>query len=362
MISPPQIKYVRKTTSNNEKQPEKTTVFLDKLRFASLYGIFSVRCSSMINECSSPELGAILYIVKRILSMISIVAPILLLIMGTIHIINLVKNPDDKKRIPKIRNSAISAVVIFLVPVAVNAAMYLLDDSLILSDCWNKATKPSYDTKYMDVSDEERQKTNINNPNDYQAGEKKNNTTSGESDYTGETIDGNAQQVGDVVWDPKDVTKISNLTTAQLIAILNNEGGRSVNFIPYASSLITTEHKYSVNVFFLVGVQALESGWGTSKISKNCNNLGGVRESKEHPSNGCGRNKGGGFAYFNSVAEFNDYHGYLLHNKYLTPGGPYYRGTSPSDIVVSYCPGCTSWPGEVTSIANRLFKHVVEVI
>ena len=329
----------------------------------------------MMNGCSSPELGGILYTVKSVLTIISIIAPILLLIMGSIHLVNLVKDPDDKKKLAKLKNSAIAAVVIFLIPTIVNAAMYMLNDSFTISDCWNKAQKPTYSTKYIETSDGKR-KTFYTNPSDYQKGTPKpspSSTGTGSSGTggtggspvagtPGQTIDGTAQQVGDVVWDPNDVTKISNLTSAQLVAILNKHGGKARNFIPYASSLITTEQKYSVNVFFLLGVQALESGWVTSKISQNCNNLGGVRESKAHPSNGCGRNSGGGFAYFNSVAEFNDYHGSLLHNKYLTPGGPYYNGTSPSAVVIKYCPGCTSWPGSVVSIANSLFKHVSEVI
>lgn len=322
----------------------------------------------MMSNCSSPALAAILRAAKNIMGLIGIIAPILLLVMASIHLVNLVRSPDDKKKFVKLRNSAIAAMVVFMVPVIVNAAMAMLSDSFSISACWNAAANYSTDPTYIDVSDGKRH-TFYSNPDDYQKGSPKpspSSTTPTGGTPTpgtpGQTIDGTAQQVGDVVWDPNDVTKISNLTSAQLIAILNKHGGKAKNFIPYASSLITTEQKYSVNVFFLIGIQALESGWVTSKISQNCNNLGGVRESKAHPSNGCGSNKGGGFAYFNSVAEFNDYHGYLLHNKYLTPGGPYYNGTSPSAVVIKYCPGCTNWPGEVTSIANSLFKHVKEVL
>ena len=164
------------------------------------------------------------------------------------------------------------------------------------------------------------------------------------------------------MWDPTNLNRISNLTSAQLVAVLNSHGGKAKNFIPYASRLITTEQKYSVNVFFLIGVEALESGWITSTISKNCNNLGGVRESKSRPSNGCGSNSGGGFAYFNSVEEFIDYHGKMLHNNYLTPGGTYYEGATPQGVVVHYCPGCTTWPSTVIKIANSLFDDVEKVL
>ncbi|MBP5678960.1 MAG: glucosaminidase domain-containing protein [Bacilli bacterium] len=318
----------------------------------------------MINECSSPALGAILQTAKRIIGLIGIIAPILLIVMASIHLIRLLKDPDDKKAMPKLRNSAIAAMVLFFIPTIVNAFMYILDDSFTVSACWNSANKVSYTSQYVEVTDGKK-KTFYSDPGDYEKGEKKPTYSpgTGSTGYNpGETIDGTAQQYGDVVWDPNDVTKISNLTSAQLIAILNAHGGKAKNFIPYASTLITTEQKYHVNVFFLIGIEALESGWVTSAISRNCNNLGGVRESKAHPSNGCGRNAGGGFAYFNSPNEFIDYHGSMLHTNYLTPGGKYYNGPTPSGVVVKYCPGCTSWPGSVTSIANSLFKHVKEVM
>ena len=312
----------------------------------------------MATECASPALLPLLSAVRKILGIIGIIAPILLIVMASIHLINLLRNPDDKKGLPKIRNSFIAAAVIFLIPTIVNAVMYMLDDTFTLSDCWNKAGNYSTNSTYVDPYGGKN--TQIISSDQYEKGEKKQTTTGGQGIV--QTIDGTARQVGDVVWDPTDVTRISNLTSAQLIAILNAHGGKAKNFIPYASALITTEQKYHVNVFFLLGIEALESGWVTSNISRNCNNLGGVRESKNHPSNGCGRNSGGGFAYFSSVNEFIDYHGSMLHNNYLTPGGSYYHGPTPSGVVVSYCPGCTSWPSSVTSIANSLFNHVSEVM
>jgi flagellum-specific peptidoglycan hydrolase FlgJ len=247
-----------------------------------------------------------------------------------------------------------------MIPVFVNAVMGMLGENFSVSACWKSVKNPSGRSTYISPYETKKQKV-IPNPDDYEKGKKRENPT-GDSSYTGEVIEGTAQQYKDVVWDSTNVTRISNLTSTQLIAVLNAHGGKAKNFIPYAQGLITAEQKYSVNVFFLIGIEALESGWCTSKISQNCNNLGGVRESKAHPSNGCGSNKGGGFAYFNTVNEFIDYHGNLLHNKYLTPGGPYYNGKTPSAVVIKYCPGCSNWPREVTSIANSLFKHVKEVL
>ena len=310
----------------------------------------------MMDGCTAPALLPILSAVKKILNAIGIIAPILLLIMASVHLLNLVRNPDDKKGLPKLRNSFIAAVVVFFVPVIVNAVMYLLDDTFTLSDCWNNADY-SPNSTYVDPYGKER-KSILYDSDDYD----KTGNTSGSDGSSSQTIEGNAQQVGDVVWDPNDLTRISNLTSSQLIAILNADGGNAKNFIPYASGLITTEHKYNVNVFFLIGVEALESGWVTSSISQTCNNLGGVCESSAHPSNGCGGNSNCNFAYFQSVNDFIDYHGKMLHENYLTPGGAYYHGATPSGVVQSYCPGCDTWPSTVTSISNGLFSHVKDVI
>jgi len=308
----------------------------------------------IINECSSPALSNILSIFKRIINLVQIIGPILLIIGMTVNLIKLINDPEDKKLKKNIFNSLIAAVLIFFIPVFLNVLMSLLGNNFTISACWNSIGDYSGDAKY--IKSDEKGKNILNNPGDYEKGEKK------EAGENGAAIEGTAKKIGDVVWDSSDVTKISNLTSTQLIGVLNAYGGNAKNFIPYASGLITAEHKYSVNVFFLIGVEALESGWITSNISRNCNNLGGVCASSAHPSNGCGSNSNCSFAYFSSVNQFVDYHASMLHRNYLTPGGSYYHGTSPSAVVTNYCPGCSSWPGNVTSIANGLFSKVSSVL
>jgi len=318
----------------------------------------------LLSSCSSPALGATLSAFKKILGLIQIIVPILLIVGLSIHIIQLVHNPDDQKRKKKAITSLIAAVLVFFIPMFIDAIMGLVGDNFSVSSCWNSINNPGTTTSYVDPYNRGKKSSLVGDQSDYEKGKPKPaaSSSSGQSTWDGQYVEGTAQQIGDVVWDSTNLNRISNLTSTQLIGILNAHGGKARNFIPYAQALITAEQKHSVNVFFLIGVEALESGWVTSKISRNCNNLGGVRETKAHPSNGCGSNSGGGFAYFNSVPEFIDYHGSLLHTKYLTPGGPYYEGTTPSAVVKHYCPGCSNWPGEVTSIANSLFKHVPQVI
>ena len=313
--------------------------------------------SDIVSECSAPALSILLLTARKIRDFIRIRVPILLIISLTMTFIQLMSNPEEKKLKGKIKNQALAAVIVFFIPTFLNAVMGILGSSFTLSACWNMVPDLSTQNNYISPTTVNR-KTFIITSEEYEKGvERPKSTTS-----SGEVIEGKAQQIGDVVWDSSDVTRISNLTSTQLVGILNAYGGNAKNFVPYASNLITAENKYSVNVFFLLGVEALESGWVTSPISRNCNNLGGVCASSEHPSNGCGRNYNCSFAHFDSVGDFIDHHAKMLHNNYLTPGGPYYHGTSPSAVVTNYCPGCSDWPVIATNIANGLFNKTSSVL
>ena len=123
-------------------------------------------------SCSDPGLGSILYIVKKIITLIQIIAPLLLIIMAAIRLTMLMKDPDDKKALPKVRNAFIAAAVVFFVPVIVNAAMAMLGDSFTLSDCWNNASKPGTSSSYVDPNEGKRQKIGTTDPSQYQGGKK----------------------------------------------------------------------------------------------------------------------------------------------------------------------------------------------
>ena len=313
--------------------------------------------SDIVSECSAPALSMMLSVARKILKFIQIIVPILLIISLTVSFIQLMSNPEEKKLKGKIKNQGIAAVVVFFIPTILNAVMSILGSSFTLSACWNMVPNLSSQSNYISPSSVDRKSFYVN-ADEYENGVPRKKATTA----SGETIEGKAQQIGDVVWDSSDVTRISNLTSTQLVGILKAKGGNAENFVPYATNLITAENKYSVNVFFLLGVEALESGWVTSSISRNCNNLGGVCASSEHPSNGCGRNYNCSFAHFDTVGDFIDHHAKMLHNNYLTPGGPYYHGTSPSAVVTNYCPGCNTWPGIVTEIADSLFSKTSSVL
>lgn len=314
---------------------------------------------SIVTGCSTPGLSRLLQILKNILGLIQIIGPILLIIYMAITFTKLVTNPDEKKYKKNLKNQLIAILFLFAVPFIVNAFMSMLDDSFSVSRCWNSISNYSGESTYVNPTQRELSPL-MPNRDDYEKGEERKPASSGGS---GETIEGTAQSYKDVVWDSGNVSRISNLTSSQLIQILNVYGGSARNLIPYASNYITAENKYHVNVFFLMALNALESGWGTSGIARNCNNWGGVCASASRPSNGCGSNYNCSFAKFNSVGDFIDYNANMLHNNYLTPGGTYYEGTGLSAVYTRhYCPGCNDAAVQINRIATDLFNKTRQVM
>ena len=100
--------------------------------------------------------------------------------MASIHLTNLMRNPDDKKALPKLKNAFIAAAVVFLIPTIVNAAMYMLGNNFTLSDCWNsKSGTSSGSSSYQDPYGGKRNKIGVTDPSEYQGGKKKNSSSTG---------------------------------------------------------------------------------------------------------------------------------------------------------------------------------------
>lgn len=127
----------------------------------------------IINDCSSAELSLITLFIKRGLNIIHIVVPIVLMISLTINFINLMRDPDNKKLLPKVRNSAIAAAVIFFIPTLINIVMANVSDTNDFSACWNERRYSNYSVpNYLEVSDNKKNGI-VQDPSDYQKGSPK---------------------------------------------------------------------------------------------------------------------------------------------------------------------------------------------
>ena len=131
--------------------------------------------------CTNLALSRILNIVKNFLNIIQIIAPILLMVSLTYQLIFLAKNPDDfKKKFPKIRNSALALIIIFIIPTILNTTMYILGEKTQFSSCYNNAPRIIDENVSYEEIEKTDKKNILGNPDDYEKGKKStssNNTT-----------------------------------------------------------------------------------------------------------------------------------------------------------------------------------------
>lgn len=128
-------------------------------------------------------------------------------------------------------------------------------------------------------------------------------------------------------------------------------GVRHIDYVLEGTSLeglgeyyIKAEKEYGVNAFFLIGLSALESAWGNSRLANDRNNVFGfmaydrnVDMAKRFET------KGDSILY---VAKY-------LKNNYLTVGGKYYNGVTLKDVNVSYSSD-DYWHKKIDIIVRKL--------
>ena len=121
-----------------------------------------------VSSCNDSGLKSIMLFIKNTLTLIQIIVPILLIIMGSVNLAKIMKNPDDKKGLSRIKNSFIAAIIVFFIPVFINVLMYAIGTNTTISDCWNNASNSSTSTGYMDPNDNTHQKSSVyTDPGDY---------------------------------------------------------------------------------------------------------------------------------------------------------------------------------------------------
>lgn len=122
------------------------------------------------STCKSVSLANILSIVKRLLSLIQIIVPILLIIWAVITLIQMINNPNDNGNHKKIIMQFFSAMIVFFIPVVVNLFIGILGEKSNFSSCWIHANdKLEQSTNYITL-DENSKKIFLPNGDDYEPG------------------------------------------------------------------------------------------------------------------------------------------------------------------------------------------------
>lgn len=121
-------------------------------------------------DCQNIMLNNFMYIVKNIMNIILIAAPILLILSLTITLSKMAMDPDEKKNPKKIWNAIKALVIIFFIPLSVSIVMRLLGNDTEISSCYNNAKKPSAMVKYIEDEKEKEKKKITHDPDDFEKG------------------------------------------------------------------------------------------------------------------------------------------------------------------------------------------------
>ena len=104
----------------------------------------------IIGTCNSHTVVNAVSVLKKVLSLIQIIGPILSILVLVIIVAKLVTKPKNKKLIKRFKKCISVLVFIFIIPIIINTFLYILDDSFEFSTCWNYDDKEvKLDGKYM---------------------------------------------------------------------------------------------------------------------------------------------------------------------------------------------------------------------
>ena len=136
-----------------------------------------------------------------------------------------------------------------------------------------------------------------------------------------------------------NVREESNLTVEQIQDVL--EG---TSLYPLAQDYIDLEEQYGINALFILSLTIEESGWGTSRIAHDNNNISGQR------INGVYREFTSKYACLKETYR-------LISEEYINEEGKYYVGSSSIyDINATYCPDTPkdSWANNIIEISKGI--------
>lgn len=130
----------------------------------------------------------------------------------------------------------------------------------------------------------------------------------------------------------------SGLTAAEL------EAGLLGNLKPYAAAFVEAERETGINAVFLAAVAALESGWNTSAVAENKNNLFGWSAAT-------------GYADFESKEDCIAEVAGCIETLYLSPDGIYFNGYTVEAVNIRYN-GNEQWETAVLQIMQDIQRRI----
>ncbi len=316
--------------------------------------------------CETESILRTFKIAYIILTITKIVVPLLIIILGMTDLAKVImsgKDDEIKKSTTILIKRVIAGLVVFMIPSILDFIFNLnaqyqetvsefagcttcltndkqCDNLIEVAKAREKENRDA-DAEAHSLTEAElkawAEKSTKSDPSKQNKKDNNNNNQSTQGNQNRETVGAGKY------FDPNDVTKISGLSEQEFINVLQNSTaykGKAKVYLPYAKDLIAAEKNHGVNAFYLIGLYSYESGWLGSKLTKTCNNIGGVRYyNQTYSGNKKTTNCWNRYAGFDSISEFIDFHATLLETKYLTPGASHYHGTGVADVAKDYGSG-----------------------
>ena len=186
---------------------------------------------NILFTCDSTVAPTMLF-VKNVLNLIMIFTPILAIIYISINFAKLVRNPDEKKELGKIKNRLLALAIVFFIPMFINVLFYMMGESNDVSDCWNKVGSVKYSTTYMPIGDDKDRHSVYTDPNDYQKGKPKPKQEAGKGSDSS-TTDGSDIPItscGSLTYCNKFLTSLYNNSKRLNDAIIKNNARVEYNY------------------------------------------------------------------------------------------------------------------------------------
>lgn len=141
-----------------------------------------------------------------------------------------------------------------------------------------------------------------------------------------------------------DLTVRTGLSKEDFIKLISEVNEDTSGFFKENASYIYDMcEKYSLNEIFFCGLISAESGWSIAQNHRNTHNYISLMSAN-------------GLIKFNSVEEGLEKAAQTLHDKYLTPGGCFYYGSTLAAMKTRFCPASPTWVNLVYGRMEQIMK------
>jgi len=142
-----------------------------------------LECNDTLGTCCNDyALVSALDTGRKIMQLLQVIAPIVLIVMSSIELIRLMVNPELKTGLKGIFYKYFAAVVIFFIPIIVDAILLLLPETFSVSACWEEAKVSAEALRTLKHeyigADDETSSPFIIDASEYNPGEKRPNNNS----------------------------------------------------------------------------------------------------------------------------------------------------------------------------------------